>query len=39
VAAPRRATGGFVAPTDAEIEGLVTEVEARLDAASALLAA
>jgi hypothetical protein len=39
VAAPRHATGGFVAPTDADIERLVSEVEARLETASALLAA
>ena len=37
--APRRATGGFVAPTQAEIAQLVAEVEARIDARSAPLAA
>jgi hypothetical protein len=38
-AAPRPATGGFVPPTAAEIDLLVAAAEARLEAASALLAA
>jgi hypothetical protein len=38
-ATPRPATGTFVAPTDAEIERLVAEVEARLAVAATALAA
>ena len=38
-ATPRPATGGFVPPTAAEIDLLVAAAEARLEAASALLAA